>query len=265
MTPRVLWRMITSTLMRSLAYRADFVIHMFNQVAGPAIALLVWLTVSEHGVNVPYNRRQFVTYYVLLGVVSAITGTWYAPYVAEHIRTGRLSPLLLRPVPYIVYDVGDNIGQKLVMLPLLLPQVVLVSVLFRADLRIPTDPRNWLLFVASVLLAAIIAFLLDFCIGLLAFWLEDVWSVHLVAGSVGTVLSGQVVPLAFFPPQFAPLLEAQPFRYALGFPLEVLTGSLSTPALVRGFAWQIGYTVAFYTGYRLLWRYGLRAYTAAGA
>ena len=265
MSVRIFWRLIAGKLMRSLAYRADFAIYMFNTVVGPLIALMVWLAVSEHGAAVPYDRPRFVTYYVLLGVVSAITGTWIAPYVAEGIRKGRVSPLLLRPVPLIVYDIADNIGQKLVMLPLLLPQVALAGVLFSADLRIPTDPQRWLLFAASLLLAAIIAFLMDFSIGLLAFWIEDVWSIHLVAGSVGGFLSGQVVPLAFFPPRFAPLLEAQPFRYALGFPLEVLVGDLATPALVRGFAWQIGYAIAFYAGYRLLWRAGLRAYAAAGA
>jgi len=102
-------------------------------------------------------------------------------------------------------------------------------------------------------------------IGSLAFWVQDVGGLIRVKGLAGAFLAGQFVPLALFPPSLAGLLEAQPFRYTLSFPLEVLTGSLSTAALLRGFAWQICYCVGLWACYRLEWRYGLRASSATGA
>ena len=61
------------------------------------ISLLIWRTVIDHGVRLPLDRSQLVTYYVLLGLVSMLTGVWEAPYTAEAIRLGRISPDLLRP------------------------------------------------------------------------------------------------------------------------------------------------------------------------
>ena len=69
------------------------------------------------------------------------------------------------------------------------------------------------------------AFLLDFLVGSLAFWVQDVRGLIRVKMLVGAFLAGQVIPLALFPPAVTPLLQAQPFRYTLSFPLEILTGA----------------------------------------
>ncbi len=265
MNARVLWRMIAMNVMMTLAYRGAFFIYMVNNVAVPLISLLVWLTVSEQGVRLPYTRDQFVTYYVLLSVVAMLTGAWLAAYEAEEIRLGRLSPWLLRPAPYIAHQLGNNIGEKVIKLPLLLPLVVVVAVAFRRDFHPPAQPGLWALFVLATMLAAALAFLLDFVIGALAFWVQDVRGLVRLKELAAALLAGEFVPLALFPHSLSGFLEAQPFRYTLSFPLEVVTEHLSGAALARGFAWQCGYCVLLWALYRVLWRYGLRAYSAAGA
>jgi len=262
---RILRRQVTMNVVMTLEYRGAFFIYMVNNVTVPVISLLVWLTVSGQGVSLPYSRGQFVTYYLLLSVVSTLTATWTAPFVAENIRLGGLSPWLLRPAPYILRDAGNNIGEKLVKLPLLLPLVALVALAFRADLRLPTSPVAWVLFALSVPPAATIAFLIDFVIGALAFWMQDIRGLVRVKDLVATLLAGQFVPLALFPPGLKSFVDAQPFRYTLSFPLEVVTGRLSPREIAHGFGWQAGYCVALYVCYRLVWHYGVRSYGAAGA
>jgi ABC-2 type transport system permease protein len=261
---RVVRRTIAMNVMNTLEYRGAFFVFMVNTVATPLVSLLVWLTVSEQGVSLPYSRSQFVTYYVLLGVVAMLTGTWGASFLADDIRLGSLSKWLLRPSPFIAHWIGNNVGEKVIKLPLILPLVGLVALAFRADLRLPADPRAWLLFALCLPLAAAIAFLLDYVTGLSAFWIQDIKSLDRVRRLVGAFLAGQFVPLALFPPGVLPLVEALPFRYTLSFPLEVLTGSLSAEATARGLLWQIGYCLGLWACYRILWRFGLRSYTAPG-
>ena len=263
---RALRALILRTAMRTLEYRATFFVYMAGGVVGPVIALLVWLTVGEQGVRLPYGREQLVTYYLLLATVSLLTATWVAEYdLAEAIRQGKLSPLLLRPVPPILHYIGDNLGQKAVMLPLQLPIIALAALVFRADLRPPEEPRAWLLFALALPLAAWLSFMLDFLTGLLAFWIQDVGGVVQAKGLLAAFLAGQVVPLALFPPGLDLLVRLQPFRYTLSFPLELLVGDLSRRELALGFALQAGYCALFWVLYRLVWRRGLRAYGAVGA
>jgi ABC-2 type transport system permease protein len=264
LTLRVIRRTVAMNVMHTLEYRGAFFVFMVNTVVAPLVSLLVWLTVSEQGVSLPYDRSQLVTYYVLLSVVSMLTGTWQASFLAEDIRLGSLSKWLLRPCSFVAHWIGNNVGEKVVKLPLLLPLAGLVALAFRADMRLPADPRAWLLFALCLPLAAALAFLLDFVTGLSAFWIQDVKGLDRVRRLVSGFLAGQFVPLALFPPALLPLLEALPFRYTLSFPLEVLTGSLSAEATARGLLWQIGYCLGLWACYRLVWHFGLKSYAAPG-
>lgn len=257
-------KLVVMNVMMTMEYRGAFVMYMLHAVMRPTISLLVWLTVREQQVNLPYDRSQLVTYYILLSGVSVLTASWMASWVAEQISLGGLSPWLLRPAPaYILTQAANNLGEKVVKLPLLLPMVAVVVLMFKERLRLPTDLRLWLLFALALPMAVAVAFLLDFVIGLLAFWVQDVQGVIRVTTLIGAFLA--VVPLAFLPRSLAWFLEAHPFRYTLSFPLEVLTGDLSTGALVRGFAWQALYCVGLWSSYRWLWRRGLRTYSAMGS
>lgn len=265
MNLRLIWRMTSMDVMATLEYRGAFFIYMVNTVAVPLISLLVWRTVSRSGAHLPYSQSQLVTYYVLLSGASMLTSTWMAAFIADWIRLGNLSPWLLRPVPFVLSQIGNNIGEKIVKMPLLLPLAAGVALLFHSDLSLPSDPLAWARFGLCLPLAAIVAFQIDFLTGLLAFWIQDVRGFIRFKELTAGFLSGQFIPLALFPPAFGGFLQVQPFRYTLSFPLEVLLGRLSGTALAEGFALQCGYCVLFWVLYRLLWRSGLRAYSAVGA
>ena len=261
---RVLYRTTMMNLMMTLEYRASFFASMVNTVIGPVTYLLVWLAVAEQGITLPYSRSQFVTYYLWLSLISMLTSCWLSGFLAESIRLGKLSARLLRPSPYILHYAGNNLGEKLVKLPLLLPSLAVTLIAFRGDLRLPTDPRLLAIFAAALPLAAIVAFLLDVVLASLAFWIHDVGGLLRLKELAAAFLSGRLVPLVFLPASLAPLMIVQPFRYTLSFPLELLTGELGWTSAWHGLMWQIAWCLVLWAVYRLQWRYGLRAYSAAG-
>jgi ABC-2 type transport system permease protein len=263
-TAKLLWRTLVRDISMTLAYRGEFFLMMFTETIPIVVSLLIWLRLEESGVSLPLTRSQFVTYYLMLRLTSLLVSCWSAEYVAIEIRQGNLSDTLVRPVPYVIHYVTNNIGEKVVKLPLLFPILLLIGFAFRADLQLPPDPWRWLGFLICLPLAAATAFLLDFVVGSLAFWIVDVKGLLRVTNLVSAFLAGQIVPLALFPPSMNGALEIQPFRYTLSFPLELLTGTLSAPAAVRGFIWQIGYCILLWALYRIIWRRGLRSYVAPG-
>ena len=262
---RLLWRLVRMNVMLTLEYRVGFLLSMTTLVLNPAIALLVWLAVDEAGGQLPYSREEFVTYFVLMGLASLATQTWTAEYVQEDIKEGYLNRSLVRPAPNVLHYVANNLGEKVVKLVLLAPPLFVLAFLFRDALRLPTALLPWLLFLGSLILAATLAFLLDYLTGSLAFWLQDTGGLRSLFRLAANLLSGRLVPLAFFPSALAGLLAVQPFRFLLSFPLELLTGSLPAEAIAQGFSWQGAYVLAALLGYRLVWRFGLRAYAASGA
>jgi ABC-2 type transport system permease protein len=252
-------------LLGQLEYRGAFLIWVLGDLAGSLISLAVWLAVAEDSADLPLDRQQLVTYFVARALVSTLTISWLIYLVPENIREGHLSARLLRPVTPLAHYAGNNLGEKGLRLLMLVPLTVSAGLLFRADLRLPTDPFTWGLVVVAISLGATIAFLLDLVLCSTAFWLQDVWGLHSAYRLVERFLDGGFIPLVLFPSWLTGFTTVQPFRYTLSFPLEILTGTLSAEHLAAGFAWQVGYVAALYALYRLQWHFGLRAYSAAGA
>jgi ABC-2 type transport system permease protein len=252
-------------LLASLSHRAKFFLLMFTDLTLALVSLGVWLAVSESAQGLPMDRSQLVTYFVARALVSTFVISWLVHLVPDNIREGHLSVRLLRPVTPLAHFIGDNLGQKVVRLILLVPIAFAAVLVFGAELRLPSDGLTWAIFGLSVVLAAAVAFLLDMVITSLSFWLTDVWGVESAYRLAERFLNGGLIPLALFPPWLLGVAWAQPFRYTLSFQLEILTGSLPSGGLLPGFAWQVGYVVGLYVVYRVQWRYGLRAYSSAGA
>ena len=264
-TLRVLRRLVAIDVTQTLTYRGAFVIYMLSIVVGPAVALLVWRAAAANGAALPVTMEYLVSYFVLLGVVNMLVSSWMAYFLAEMIRLGKLSTWLLRPASVFLGFVANNLAEKLIKAVILVPLIGALGWFFREDLRLPASPATWAFFTVSVLMAAAITFAFDVVLGSLAFWFDDIGGFFRLRFLAGTVLSGQLVPLALFPEWTSGFIAAQPFRYMLSFPLELLVGGLGGREVVLGLALQLGYTALAVGGAMLVWRRGQRMYAAVGA
>ena len=106
--------------------------------------------------------------------------------------------------------------------------------------------------------------LLDFVIGSLAFWIEDCGA-DPGQESGGAFLAGRFVPLALFPPAVSRAARGA----AVSLHALVSAGGADRAAWRRlrcraGSPGRSRYCVGLWACYRLIWRFGLRGYTASG-
>lgn len=78
------------------------------------------------------------------------------------------------------------------------------------------------------------------------------------------LLAGQVAPTVLLPDAMRRMACVLPFRYMLGFPVEVLTGQLDAAGLWSGFAYQAAWLAVALALYTVLWRTGVKRYSAVG-
>jgi ABC-2 type transport system permease protein len=262
---RLLRRMVAVNMASNLAYRGDFVFFMLGAIFSPLLAALIWKAAIASGASLPVDRSYVITYFVLLSVVSVLTSAWLSGFMADDIRNGKLSVWLARPGSYLYELVANNLSEKGVKLVILVPMVLGVSWFFRDDMAVTDVPWQWGVAVLAVALGAVLTFALDVVEGSLGFWLDDVSGIVRARGLLMAVLAGQVVPLVLMPEWAQGFLRAQPFRYLVSFPLEIMLGSLSTQEIAIGLALQVAYTVLFVVAARWLWNTGKRGYSAVGA
>jgi ABC-2 type transport system permease protein len=261
----ILRRMTAAHIAMSLTYRGAMALFVLSSLVVPVISLLVWRAALASGAQLPVDEEFLTSYFVILSVVTMATSSWLSGFLAESIRLGRISVWIIRPGS-LVYDfVANNISEKLLKAGFLLPSIAVLALVFSDTLTLPTSPTRWLAFVLSTLLGAVLVFALDVLVGSLAFWLDDTTGIDMGRILLANLLSGAMVPLALAPAWAQDFVTAQPFRFTVSFPVEILAGDLSARDVAVGFAWQLGYVVVVCVVARLVWSVGLRSYSAVGA
>lgn len=246
-----------------LEYRAQIVIWMTNSLLMVTM-MLVWLGVSSSGAVNGFSSADFIAYFIVGWVVRNLTAVWASWELDYRIREGRLSPMLLRPLHPIHHDIAIHLAEKGLRALIVLPIAALVFWL-TPDAPLRLDLFTLFAFSVSVFLAWLIKFMIDFLLGMLAFWISQASAFFEVFYGLTLVLTGAIAPLSMFPETIQSALQWSPFPYMLSFPTEIAIGRVYGEALVFGFAMQgfwalVGTAAAF-----VMWKIALRSYTAVGA
>lgn len=266
------WRALRAwpTLLRvglaeMVAYRAEIVI-WFMTASLPLIMMLVWDRVAEAGPVAGLGQDDFARYFAATVVVRQFTGAWVVWELNFLVRTGALSPQLLKPVGPLYYSAAATLAAMPFRLLVLGPLLALV-VWWRPGL-LGAGEHGWVL-LPLTLLALAVGWLLNFMVqvvfGCLAFWLDQsvgIWNVWF-GGFV--LLSGYLFPLAVLPGPAQEILHWLPFYAGLGLPAEIAAGMLSPEQAASYLLGQVLWLVAFGALASVAWRLGVRRYEAFGA
>jgi ABC-2 type transport system permease protein len=247
----------------AVAYRAELLVWMLTTTM-PLVMLALWTAVARDGQFGRFRSADFVAYYLAALIVRTLTSCWVVWEMNQEIRTGTLSMRLLRPVhPFLAYA-----AQHLAAVPLraaiALP-IAGVMLVATSGSRLPTDPV--VIALIPIILAGswLITYISQTILGSLAMMMERSVAVWEIWMGFFAVMSGYLVPLELMPRWIAVTADWLPFRYMLGFPVEVMIGMADRAQALRGVASQAGMIVALVVGSTLMWRRGLRRFEAYGA
>jgi ABC-2 type transport system permease protein len=256
---------LKTSIAAMLQYRASLAIWLIGNILEPLIYLVVWTTVSSSsgGSVGGFEARDFAAYYIVLLVVNQVTYTWVMHEFDYRVRQGSFSAALLRPVHPIHTDIADNIASKLVSLPFVLGAAAALSLLFHPSFR--TTAWAAAAVVPVLVLAYFVRFLLDWIVALAAFWTTRSSAINQVHFMAVLFFSGQIAPLALLPAPLRVAATVLPFRWTIGFPVELVLGRLTPAQTLAGVAWQCGWLVAGWALLRLAWRASVKRYSAVGA
>lgn len=250
---RILGAYLHRSFLQWLAGRSFIVTLVANQLTPPLIGLALWTAALPHAGSV-------TAYYVVLLFVRLLTVSYENHTFSGRIYNGELADDLLRPHPVILQPLGENLALRvwhlLVGLPLLLLALLLAPIhLGMGDVALA---------VPALLLAAVLQFLFTYMLALCAFWTEQVHGVVGFGSVLIFLLGGVAAPLTLFPAALRPWGQALPFQAMLGFPVDIAVGAMGRADVLGGYLWQVAWTIAFALGSSLLWRRGVRRYTAVG-
>jgi len=246
----------------TLVYRAEIIIWMLAGIL-PLVMLAAWLSLGQDGPVGSFTPHDFIAYYLAAIFVRHMTGVWIIWDLDYQIRQGEFSMQLLRPLNPIHYWAVNGFGSKWLRLLVLLP--IFGLAMWFTGISFDLRPLSLVLFVIALAGTWVLNFLVQYLNGLLGFWITKAVAVFDLWFGLWSIFSGYLIPLELLPTAVQRAAYWLPFRYQLAVPLEISIGRLHGAELWRSLAMQWLWIGICYGLYRLMWRQGIKKYSAVGA
>jgi ABC-2 type transport system permease protein len=262
------WKILRVSLIERLVYRADFIVSTIFRFLPLVTSFLLWEAVFEGSGQQSlsgFDRRRMIAYLLMVQIsrmFSSMPGL--AAGIARDIRDGNLKKYLLQPIDMIAYLLSYRAAHKMAYIATSSLPYGLLFFLCRDVFDGFPDPLTLLAYVASLLMAFLIGFFFEATIGMIGFWLLEVTSFLYIINTLNFFVSGHMFPLDLLPPFWSQALQLLPFQYLAYFPAMVFLEMKTGQELVIGLAMELFWAVLFIMLARVLYKVGLRRYSAYG-
>lgn len=254
--------LIKSSFLSFTASRGFYWTLTFGWMLTPLIYMFVWVSATGDSGISGFNKTDFITYYIIMMVVNQITYPISHWSVGDRIFDGTFSTWLLRPLPTIYEAIAGDIAMKVACAPFILIFILITFICFGFKFSVELSLIG--VFILSVILAQILRFMLAYCLSLFALMTNKINSLLTINDTLLFLLAGQVVPTVLLPGIVKSISYYLPFRYMLGFPVEIFIGKLSTEDIMQGFIIQLIWIVFALIAHRIVYRVGVKHYSAIG-
>lgn len=248
-------------------YRSESFIWFLFDVVGPLVMILMWRASYGTAAQIGgYTPGQMMLYYVGMMSLRTLLNVHPEWAISEEIRTGDFSKHLLRPLRFNQYYFMGEVAWKLLRLLFLTPVVILFMIWLGPGVlsAVGLTRATILPFIGSLILGYLLCYYLKVALGLLAFWMTESVGVFNVFFMFQFLFEGSVMPLDLLPGWVQRIGAFLPFRYFYALSLSIFQGKMDAMAAQQGLAVQFIWCVGAYLAMWVVYRLGVRHYSAVG-
>ena len=247
-------------------YRANLIMYLLYWLVSPIVYLAVWSSIANSKGNVNgLTANDFVTYYLTLLIVDQITSDIVIHTFAYKVQDGSLSGELVRPIhPMLTNALVNNIAFKMLSILGFIPIWLILFFLYKPDYSSVTW-NGILLAIPAMILGFLVGFLLSAAVTSVAFWTTRVYSINDFYYALKLLFSGLFVPLTLMPKIVQTIAQYLPYQLQIYFPIQLILGKLSHAQIIQGYVSGIVWLLVAVTVFNLIWRNGIKRYSAVGA
>ena len=256
-------------IQNTLAYRMNFLFRAVFTLIPLLANILLWKTIFEgkaEGETVgTYELSQMISYYLLILIVNSMTAVneddWQ---IAADIRNGVISQFLLKPMDYLAFRFSLFFANRIIYILVAVIPVGLFLMWQRDYWSAPASHLALAVSLVSLILTAILQFLMSFTMALLAFWVLEVATFIFILYAFEYIAGGHLFPIDLLPSWLETLLYWTPFPYLLSYPVLIYLGRVEGQEMWNGLMVQGVWLVIAFVAARFVWSRGIRSYTAVG-
>ncbi len=252
-----------------MAYSIWFWMQLLVQVMAMIIFVYFWRAVyashtaaGEGNLIGGMTLQQTIDYILMAQILFPAVLTGIIFDFGWLLREGRFAMELLRPIDYQLRTYFEQLVGMVTNLLLKVP-LLLLAVLF-LGLRLPLDPRVWVVFIISLFLGHAVMFFCQWLFATIAFYTTETWGLQMVFESVMSLFSGALIPLMMLPGWLQTVGAFMPFAQSISVPVSFLSGVTPVTEAPRVWLIQLLWIAGIFTASRLFFNHAMKKITVQG-
>lgn len=249
-------------------YRWTFAMSIFTQPILLILSLILFKSIfTYNGTDAikGYSLVQMVWYSISLNIVNAFIWNNVAEDISRDIVSGDFTMHLLRPYPFFRFKLAESVSSRIIAQIMdFLPGMVIYSLILFPDFL---TPISFLKYIPVAILAALINFLFAFILGLTAMSIKNNTSIIWLNNLLLYIAGGAIIPMEFYPEWLNRILDYLPFKYIVYWPIQFFLNkeSVQPPQMImRILLIELGWILALYIGYKIMWKVITKKFCSAG-
>jgi len=251
----------------TIYYRGSVLVWVFSNIIFLTVIVSVWLSATTDRSLGGYDTSEIIGYY-LAGFFLHWVINWLPFYsTSDEIKSGDIvSSTLTKPFSFYWRKFSEEAGWHAFAVIMGASLTLVLAVILQRQQLIAFDFlwSNLLWALIGIILSIFLIFGFSLCLGLLAFWFTEVWTVDSLFWLGRNFLGGWYLPISFFPGALQTIIRILPFRYLFSFPLEIFFNKLSVSEIIFGIVIALFWILFFGLLYKAMWARGRKAYTSFG-
>ncbi len=255
------------TWIQALEYRANVYVGLFSIFSGILIEFLIWkqiFTIREIKLIRGFTLDELVVFIFLSMIVGQLKSSWTTSLeMIDAIRTGGLNKYLIRPVSFYTYHLMMFLGQNSLFYIAYSILILSFPVIFPGLAFI--DTLQVLGFLGALVLSIYLSYNMYYMMVCVSFWFHEVRALVIGYNIANIILSGQIIPLRFFPDFYLDIIVYTPLPFLVDLPVSIATGHLSPKLWLGKFTLGIFWCIFTWLMGKILYNSGIKEYGGYGA
>ena len=246
-------------LKRQMAYKGAFYLFMFISLFSSFIMYFLWRAVygsTDSGSLGGLTKNEMVVYVFMVYVTSSIVTISISDWVSDDVVKGNVAMNLIKPIDYRMSLVVRAMGNMIYRF--LMPGVFIwigLEIYKHKYLGMPvTEIDNILLYLLSCVMSFLIFVMFDFCFGMIAFFTTYIFGLLMVQEALLKFLTGELIPLSFFPGAVQKVFDFLPFSSMVYTPVMIYLGKYNNKELAFVLGRQAAWVIILYLLGSLIWK-----------
>jgi len=251
-----------------LAFRLRYYTGIVTYLINVTVYYFIWSAVygpaSKAGASIAgYDLGQMLTYVSVGWIIRSFYWNTIDQEMAYEVLEGKIAMELIKPVSVQTMWFCRAAGESAFRLVLLTaPAAVIIALIF--PVRGPASAGHFIFFILAVLASFMLMAALSFLIGTCAIPLQSILALIRAKYWLIELLSGLLIPIAFFPQQLATISHWLPFEHIAYTPLQIYLGKLTPVESLRAVAISWTWVALLIWGGHLWWNRAIQKITIQG-